>query len=125
MVQNTINRMANSSFLIRGWAVTIIAAMFALAAKDVNAQYVLISYFSIPILWILDAFYLHQEKCYRSLFEVIGKRRGQDTDFSMNAREFEQGVNAWICTVFSKTTLIFYGGIVLLVLLVMFGIEHG
>jgi len=36
MVQAVITRMAGNSFLIKGWSVTLIAALFALAAADSN-----------------------------------------------------------------------------------------
>ena len=124
MIQKTIDRMANNSFLIRGWTVTIISAMFALSAKDVNSQYILIAYFSIPIFWTLDSFYLHQEKCYRALYDTIRKKSGE-TDFSMDAKEFDVGRNTWLHAAISKTTVIFYGGVILLVLFVMFGFKHG
>ena len=41
-IQNVINRMNSNSFLIKGWAVTLIAAIFALAAKDSNFQYIIL-----------------------------------------------------------------------------------
>jgi hypothetical protein len=33
-IQQAINRMASNLFLLKGWTVTLIAAMFALAAKE-------------------------------------------------------------------------------------------
>ena len=33
-----------NSFLLKGWAVTLISALFALAAKDANIRYVFITY---------------------------------------------------------------------------------
>ena len=34
MIQAVITRMAGNSFLIKGWSVTLVAALFALAAAD-------------------------------------------------------------------------------------------
>ena len=39
MIQGIVNRLANSSFLLKGWAVIIVAALFALAAKDTRASF--------------------------------------------------------------------------------------
>ena len=36
MVQGVINRMASNSFMLKGWAVTLVAGIFALAGKDTD-----------------------------------------------------------------------------------------
>ena len=33
-IQNVINRMANTSFLLKGWSITIIAGLFAFSATE-------------------------------------------------------------------------------------------
>ena len=33
-IQTTINRIAGNCFLLKGWAITLVAALFALSAKD-------------------------------------------------------------------------------------------
>lgn len=38
-VQGVINRMGGNSFLIKGWSITLMAATFALSAKDSNANF--------------------------------------------------------------------------------------
>jgi len=37
--------MANNSFLLKGWSVTLVAALFALAAKDSDKKYIVVAYF--------------------------------------------------------------------------------
>ena len=37
-VQAAVNRMAGNLFLLKGWSITLIAALFALAAKDANPK---------------------------------------------------------------------------------------
>ena len=44
-IQQAINRMASSLFLLRGWAVTVIVAMFALAANKSKGFYFVLAYF--------------------------------------------------------------------------------
>lgn len=48
MIQGIINRMASNSFYLKGWAVTLVAGIFAISAKDSEKTFFLISY--IPIL---------------------------------------------------------------------------
>ena len=48
MVQSVINRMANNSFMLKGWAVTLVAGIFVLAGKDTDKLYFLVAY--IPVI---------------------------------------------------------------------------
>ena len=40
MIQNVINRLANSSFLLKGWTVVLVAAVLGFALKDSKPIYV-------------------------------------------------------------------------------------
>ncbi|MDP2823193.1 MAG: hypothetical protein Q8O52_11045 [Sulfuritalea sp.] len=62
-IQGIVTRMGTNSFLLKGWSVTLVAAMFALAVKDADKRFMLMSYFSVFIFWALDGFFLHQEIC--------------------------------------------------------------
>ena len=68
-IQNVITRMNTNSFLIKGWMVTLVSALFALAAKDSDPRYVLVTFIAIPVFWLLDGFYLSQERQYRGLYD--------------------------------------------------------
>lgn len=120
IIQGVIARMDNNSFLIKGWSMTLVSALFALAASGSNKDYVLISYFVLPIFWMLDGFYLHQERCFRALFDAV--RAGAETsiDFNMDTKIYNSGRNAWLQSLFSKVLLIFYGATLLATLIVMF-----
>lgn len=61
-LQGAINRMASNLFLLKGWTITLIAALFALSAKDANKAYVLIAYFPALLFWVLDGYFLSQER---------------------------------------------------------------
>jgi ABC-type multidrug transport system permease subunit len=118
-IQTVITRMNTNSFLIKGWSVTLITGLFALAAKDANIKYVLISYFIIPIFWILDGFYISTERRYRALYDVTAVKKDDAIDFSMKVKDFEKQ-HSWLNGIFSKTLVIFYVALVCAVLLVMY-----
>jgi hypothetical protein len=42
-IQATIVRLASNSFLLKGWTVTLVAALFALAAKETQHWFAIIS----------------------------------------------------------------------------------
>lgn len=119
-IQLVITRMNVNSFLLRGWAVTLVAALFAFAAKDTNIDYVLITYISTPLFWILDGYYLSQERKYRDLYNIIRNKQEEDIDFDMNATVTNSIKNSWLSSTFSVTQIIFYGTLIAITLVVMF-----
>lgn len=119
-IQGVINRMANCSFLLKGWAITIIAAIFGLAAKDANIRFIIISYIILPFFWSLDAFYLSKERQYRALYDSVRIKKEAEIDYSLNANHYNTGKNTWICTFFSLTLNGFYIPLLIITLIVMF-----
>ena len=117
-LQGVINRMAGNSFLLKGWSVTLAAALFALAAKDANLRLIALGYYPILVFWVLDGFFLSQERLYRALYDKVRKIPEADIDFAMDTREFYKGRNTWAAAILSKTLLIFYGAVLLLLLFV-------
>src|ERR1700692_1267274 len=81
-IQAVITRMATTSFLLKAWAVTLTAALFALAAKDAKMGYIFVAYIPICVFWILDGYYLMQERAYRDLYDSVRVRAAEATDFS-------------------------------------------
>lgn len=110
MIQGVINRMASNSFALKGWAVTLVAGIFVLAGKDTDKMYFLVAYIPIIVFWWLDAYYLLQERLYRSLYEKVRNTDEKDIDFSLNAtdKEFDSKNNCFCHCLFSKTILGFY-----------------
>ena len=94
-IQNVITRMNTNSFLIKGWMITLVSAIFALAAKDANIQYVLICYISIPTFCGLDMYYLSMEKQFRDLYKEVALKDDKDIDFSMIISKEIEDDNTW------------------------------
>lgn len=111
MIQGVINRIANNSFMLKGWAVTLVAGVFVLAQKETDKLYFLVAYIPIVVFWGLDSYYLLQERMYRCLYEKVRSiKYDEKIDFSLKAssREFRNDRNKyWLC-VFSPTELCFY-----------------
>lgn len=110
MIQGVINRMASNSFALKGWAVTLVAGIFVLAGKDTNKMYFLVAYIPVVVFWWLDAYYLLQERLYRSLYEKVRNTDENRIDFSLKATpsEFNSSNNCFCSCLFSKTILGFY-----------------
>lgn len=95
-IQMAINRMAGNLFLLKGWSITLIAALFALAAKDSNKLYVVVVYFPLFIFWALDGYFLSQERRFRALYDHVRKLPEDQIDFSMDTRPYQEDQgNGW------------------------------
>lgn len=123
LIQSVINRMANNSFYIKGWCVTIVAAILGLISKDINKRLFAVVYFPILMFWILDSFFLHQEKLFRTLYDSVRILDEDKIDFSMTPSQTDRENNKWIDNFFSSTLLLFYG-IMALVTCVAIAILH-
>jgi hypothetical protein len=121
MIQNIIGRMANNSFLLKGWTVTLVAGIFAISSKEADKIYFLIAYIPVFVFWGLDSYYLLQERLYRSLYDTIRDMDEKDIDFSLKAtsKDFLSDKNCYCNCVFSKTELWFYLPLALTILLVV------
>ena len=89
MVQVVVERMARNSFLLKGWAVTLVAASLWLISRGEVSAYG--AGFLVVLLgvtfWSLDGYFLRQERLFRKLYDSV--RKAEETDFSMNTRDFE------------------------------------
>lgn len=115
LIQSVISRMANNSFLLKGWTVTIIVAVLALTKDTIVTNNV--TYFSLTLLiplcvfWYLDAFFLHKERCYRELYNwVITNRPKSNEDlYNLDYTRFEDNVDSICKTMRTSTLGVFYG----------------
>lgn len=110
MIQGIINRMASNSFALKGWSVTLVAGIFALSSKDANEIYFLIAYIPIVVFWLLDAYYLLQERLFRSLYGKVRRLSEDEIDFDMNIakNEFKSEKNTFCACMISVTEAGFY-----------------
>lgn len=116
-IQTAITRMANNSFLLRGWAVSLVAAVFALSIKEVDAEYLMVSLTVLAFFWALDGYYLALERAFVRLYRDVGKGPAA-SDFSMDISSLRRNGD-WLKATFSRTCLLFYGGLALVHLLVL------
>ena len=59
--------MAANAFLLKGWSVTLVSALFALSAIDRSRAFFIIAYLPVLVFWALDAYYLSLERQFRAL----------------------------------------------------------
>lgn len=142
MVQGVINRLRHDSFLIKGWSMTILVAgiifvarsqiqpgyigssvaisKFFIAKSQIQSAYIVLT-FIIPVVgfWILDGYFLWQERLFRKVYDEV--RKQAKTDFEINPIKYKDKPKcSWIASMFSVTLNVFYGMEILFVLIVFF-----
>jgi len=117
IIQDIIKRMAFNSFMIKGWAITLVVVTLLL--KGTEKYQVWIAFIPLLVFWFLDAYFLRQERMYRKLYKwVINNRlKTEEYLFDMNARRFEKEVQSIPRIMFSITLGWFYGPMAILVII--------
>ena len=121
LIQNVITRMAGNLFFLRGWSITLIAALFALFIKEPDRRYIFVVYFPVVIFWILDGYFLSQERLFRALYDHVRKLDEKEIDFSMETSKYQkEEKNGWLSSMFSTTLVFFYIPLVIIMLGVIY-----
>ncbi len=117
IIHDIIKRMAFNSFMIKGWAITLVVVTLLL--KGTEKYQVWIAFIPLIVFWFLDAYFLWQERLYRKLYEwVINNRlKTEEYLFDMNAYRFKKEVQSRPGIMFSITLGWFYGSIAVLVII--------
>lgn len=113
MIQSVITRMASNSFALKGWAVTLVVGLFAIASKDAPKIYFAIAFIPIIVFWFLDSYYLKTERLYRHLFNKMRCTEEKYIDFDMNAKivdknEIKENKLSFLRCLFSVSEWLFY-----------------
>lgn len=110
MIQGIINRLGSNSFLVKGWSMTLlIAGVMFIVERNIQNNFIILA-FLIPAFgfWMLDGYFLNQERLFREGYNKI--RKQDDTDFNMNFNNSKNNSkNNFINSIFSKTLSPFYG----------------
>ena len=111
-IQTIIARLANNSFLIRGWLVTILIGTLAVSDKiSKSITHLPVLYFSlIMIFWFSDAYFLYQERYFRELYDSVNENNFQNYTMKIpdrNNRLFTLIISI-LCLFFSLSLFIFY-----------------
>lgn len=103
-IQSIITRMNSNSFSIKGWATTITSAIIGIFIASKNNEFILIGVLVCTIFWLLDAYYLHQEKKYRDLYERV-RISPNISLFDLNASIYKKGFWQYFRVVFWSKTI--------------------
>jgi hypothetical protein len=117
MTQAIITRMANNSFVIKGWCVTLVSALIALSLQNSNPKFIGVALIPVLIFWFLDAYFLRQERLFRKLYDHVRGLSEASINFSMNTNDIypskkpskeQKQENSWFKVATSSTIVLFY-----------------
>lgn len=109
MTQAVINRLGRNGFWIKSWSIILtVAAMVLIAKHEIQNPYFVLALILPAIgFWILDGYFLWQERLFRQVYNEI--RTQSDTDFDMNPMKHRDKPKcSWVSAFFSITLIIFY-----------------
>ena len=108
LIEQQIQRMADNSFKVKNWALTVVGGALLYWLKEETPKdnmiwlWVLIIMATI-IFWWLDAYYLSLEKCYRELYVDIQKNLNPYHTYSLNIRKYSEEIDIKCVIINSKT----------------------
>jgi len=129
IIQNSIDRIARNSFLIKAWTITLIGGIGILTFSIINTLIFSVLTVIVLFFWILDSYYLRIEKLYRALYnETVEKfndpsLRKEIMLFDMKIERFYESSSKLLKVMLSHTEILFYFSLIIgLLSLLLFNI---
>lgn len=123
-IQAVIGRMAQNSFLFKGWAITIAAGLSAFGAADTKHALLAIALVSTVMFWGLDGYYLWLERRFIELYASVAVAPEDEIDFLMRI-DRTKPLRTWFKTCWRPHLWVFYGAIVAVEVVGIFVIGKG
>ncbi|MFD6033523.1 hypothetical protein ACFWHF_03130 [Streptomyces griseoincarnatus] len=111
-IQAVVTRLANGSFLIKGWTMTVAGIFFGVAVNSLSWEIAATAMIPIIGFWLLDSYYLRQERMFRKLYDDVRKPDVSVEAFSMNVSSYRRQVS-WGKVIRSHTVVNYYGTLLL------------
>ena len=106
-IQAVITRLNNASFLIKGWAMTVAAGIIGLAASQKDMRICGAGLVPLACFWLLDSYFLRQERMYRHLYDDVRRKEVEADRFSMDTKIYRESVPL-MRSIISPLHLVFY-----------------
>ena len=107
-IQAVITRLANDSFLMKGWALTVAGAFYGFAVKETSWRVAAIGLMPVLIFWGLDASPFARKGC-SAVSMIRSASAAQELSHSDERRSVCVGGRSWGRTLLSRTLAPFYG----------------
>lgn len=118
LIQAVVDRLGRNSFAIKSTAAAASAVLVAFTASA-NSPLAAVGGFAILSLWLLDARFLRQERCFRRLYDSVRKRApaelGSDDYFTMELAPDARQCDGLLRVAVSLSLSLFYAPLLILI----------
>ena len=121
IIQGVITRLAQTSFVCKGWAITLVVAVLVLGTKA-PWYLLLVALLPTAVFWVLDSYYVRRERLFRKLYDDVragGPEAKNGGFFSMDTTPYCDEVDTWPQTCWSDTTIAYLYGAIAVVTVVV------
>lgn len=126
-VQNSITRMNQCSFQMKGWSLTIASALIAIFVSSIasdgtlgNRLYILSAIITTFLFWCLDSMYLSKERRFIGIYnDLIGVSNGKKQnrieiqEYEMPLKKYKGWKYCIMSSMLSPSEILFYGSIII------------
>lgn len=113
-IQSNIIRMNQNSFQMKGWTIAILSALLSIFAASIdkngsgNVNFIFVAIAPTFIFWVLDSYYLQQERKFRGVYNDVAKlteelERIAIKEFEMPLQQYRGYKYSLFCIMWSKT----------------------
>ena len=120
MLQGVVARMAESSAQMKTWAISLVTAVIVFSGLSDDPHWLIGLGGCVPVIlfWIMDAKYLHLNRCYRELYESVAAEK-KTKPFEMDYREYAASIESVRKVACSWSVLWFYAALLAIMLVLL------
>ncbi len=85
LIQAVVSRLAGNSFLVKGWAITVAAALIGFAVGSHKPWLAVVGFIPTVAFWGIDAYFLKSERLFRALYDHVRTGDEKVAPFFMGA----------------------------------------
>ena len=115
-IQKIISRKSSHSFLIKGWAISLVFVSFLF---DAQGNQILLALFPLIVFWYLDAFFTHQARTFKLLYKWVSLNRLKNNKYFFDLepeKRFEKKTPSVAALMLSPQIFFLYGTMIFLTL---------
>lgn len=119
MIQGVVNRLAQSSFLLKGWSVVLVSALLVFAANSSEPLVLYIALLPAIVFWALDGYFLWQERSFRALYDHVRVQEEASLDYGLDTKSAPNR-SPYRQAVFSRTIALFHGAVLATIIVLIY-----
>lgn len=116
MLQDTISRMASNTFLIKGWSITALGAIYTFWITSKSYKILMLIFGLTVFFWFHDTYYLKLERGFRNKYNEVRFKDSKDIDFDINPINKD----SFLCVMVRPILLFSYGTLLIINIVLLF-----